>query len=346
MKERITRPERFDDEVDLDRTLRPRTFDEFVGHDRLKENLRVCIEAANKRREALEHILFFGPPGLGKTTLAHIVACELGVNLKPTTGPVLEKPGDLAGILTGLEEEEVLFIDEIHRMNRTVEEYLYPAMEDFRLDVILEKGPGARSLRLSLKSFTLIGATTRAGLLTSPLRSRFGMVYRLDFYKSEELHQIVLRSARILQVKTHEDGAWEIATRARGTPRVANRLLRRVRDYAQVKGDGIITKEIAQLALGMLEVDQKGLDEMDKRIVETIIHKFSGGPVGLNTIAAAVGEEPDTIEEVFEPFLILEGFIKRTPRGREATQLAYQHFGVPLSPESQRELFEGEEGQG
>jgi Holliday junction DNA helicase RuvB len=328
MKERITAPDPIENEIEFDRTLRPKRFDEFVGQNRLKENLSIFIQAAKERGESLDHILFFGPPGLGKTTLAHIVAQELGVDIHITTGPILERPADLAGLLTKVEEGEVLFIDEIHRMNRVVEEYLYPAMEEFHIDILIDKGPGARSIHLSLKPFTLIGATTRYGLLTSPFRSRFGMTNRIDFYPPQDLYKIVLRSAKILNVSIDEEGAREIAQRARGTPRVANRLLRRVRDFAQVKGDGQVNLEIARHALSMLEVDEKGFDEMDKKILETLINKFNGGPVGLNTISVAVGEEPDTIEEVFEPYLILEGYIKRTSRGREATELAYKHFGV------------------
>ena len=329
MSERITAPQKMAGEAELDRTLRPKTLDEFVGQKKLKENLKVFIEAARQRGEALDHILFYGPPGLGKTTLAHIVARELGVEIKTSTGPVLERPADLAGILTKLQSREVLFIDEVHRMNKTVEEYLYPAMEDFNLDIMLDKGAGARSLRLTLNPFTMIGATTRAGLLTSPLRSRFGVVSRLDFYPPEHLYRIAIRSAKILGTEIEESAALEIAKRSRGTPRVANRLLKRVRDFAQVKGEGRINKEIAKESLEALDVDEMGFDEMDKRILRTIIEKFSGGPVGIGTISAAVGEEPDTIEEVFEPFLILQGYLKRTSRGREATELAYKHFGIP-----------------
>ncbi len=328
MSERITVPQEMAGEAEFDRTLRPRTLDEFVGQNKLKENLKVFIEAAKQRGDALDHILFYGPPGLGKTTLAHIVARELGVEIKTITGPVLERPADLAGILTKLQPREVLFIDEVHRMNKTVEEYLYPAMEDFSLDIMLDKGAGARSVRLTLNSFTMIGATTRAGLLTSPLRSRFGVVSRLDFYPPEDLHKITIRSAGILATEIEESAALEIAKRSRGTPRVANRLLRRVRDFAQVKCGGKIDLRIAMESLEALDVDEMGFDEMDKRILRTIIEKFDGGPVGLSTVSVAVGEEPDTIEEVFEPFLILQGYLKRTSRGREATELAYKHFGI------------------
>ncbi|TET79820.1 Holliday junction branch migration DNA helicase RuvB [candidate division TA06 bacterium] len=328
MSERITVPQEMAGEAEFDRTLRPRTLDEFVGQNKLKENLKVFIEAAKQRGDALDHILFYGPPGLGKTTLAHIVARELGVEIKTITGPVLERPADLAGILTKLQPREVLFIDEVHRMNKTVEEYLYPAMEDFSLDIMLDKGAGARSVRLTLNSFTMIGATTRAGLLTSPLRSRFGVVSRLDFYPPDDLHKIAIRSASILATEIEESAALEIAKRSRGTPRVANRLLRRVRDFAQVKCGGKIDLKIAMESLEALDVDEMGFDEMDKRILRTIIEKFDGGPVGLGTVSVAVGEEPDTIEEVFEPFLILQGYLKRTSRGREATELAYKHFGI------------------
>jgi len=326
----ITRPEPLPEEKEFEDSLRPKRFGDFIGQEKIKENLSVFVEAAKKRGEPLDHILFFGPPGLGKTTLAYIIANEIGVSIKSISGPILEKPRDLAGILTNLEKGDVLFIDEIHRINKSVEEYLYPAMEDFSLDIMIDSGPNARSLKINLNPFTLIGATTRSGLLTSALRSRFGFIPRVNYYDYNELFKIVLRTAKILGVGIEEDGAWEIAMRSRGTPRIVNRLVRRVRDYADVKGEGIITKEIADYALNMLEVDKAGLDPMDKSIVLAIIEKFHGGPVGVSTLATAVGEKGETIEEVFEPYLILQGFIKRTQRGREATEIAYRHFNIPL----------------
>lgn len=339
MPERIIAPEQNDDECRLDRSLRPVRFEEFVGQDRLKENLRVFIRAAKERGEALDHVLFCGPPGLGKTTLANIISHELGVEIKSTSGPVLERAGDLAAILTNLEHRDVLFIDEIHRLNRVVEEVLYPAMEDFQLDIIIGQGPGARSIKLDLPHFTLVGATTRTGLLTSPLRDRFGVIERLNFYAPAELQRIVQRSADLLRVKVEPAAAGEIARRSRGTPRIANRLLRRVRDFAQVQGDGVITRPIVAGAMSRLEVDEKGFDEMDRRLLLSIIEKFEGGPVGLDTLAAALNEEKDTLEEVYEPYLIQEGFLDRTPRGRQATKLAYEYFGKRKPSTSQERLL-------
>lgn len=328
MKERALSGTKFEGEEIYELTLRPKKVEDFIGQKNTIENLMVFIQAAKKRKEPLEHILLFGPPGLGKTTLAHIIAREMDVNIYPTSGPILERPFDLAGILSNLKYGDIIFIDEVHRINKLVEEYLYPALEDFHLDIIQDKGMGAQSLRLKLEKFTLIGATTRSGLLSSPLRSRFGINFRLDYYPPEDLEQIIKRSAKILRIKLSKDASLEIARRARGTPRVANRLLRRVRDFAQVQGKETIDMEICEYALKRMDVDKRGLDEMDKKIIHTIIEKFQGGPVGLNSLAVAVGEDAQTIEEVFEPFLIMEGFIKRTPRGREATRLAYEHFNI------------------
>jgi Holliday junction DNA helicase RuvB len=320
-------PARSDEDLNYEVNLRPRGFEEYVGQDRVKENLKVAIDAARGRGEVLDHLLFHGPPGLGKTSLAYIIAREMGVNIKGTSGPVIERAGDLAAILTNLEQGDILFIDEIHRLNHIVEEVLYPAMEDFQIDIMIGQGPAARSIKLELKPFTLIGATTRSGLLTSPLRDRFGLSFRLDFYSPQTLTDLLQRSAVILGVAGEQEGIAEIARRSRGTPRIANRLLRRVRDYAQVKAAGRITLAVTVEALQMLEVDSIGLDKMDTMLVLTLIEKFSGGPVGVETLAAAIGEEKDTIEDVYEPFLIQAGFIQRTPRGRMATPLAYDHFG-------------------
>jgi Holliday junction DNA helicase RuvB len=337
---------RTDEDNGFELSLRPRGFDEYVGQERVKENLKVAIAAARARGDVLDHILFHGPPGLGKTSIAYIIAREMGVNIKATSGPIIERAGDLAALLTNLDEGDVLFIDEIHRLNHVVEEVLYPAMEDYEIDIMVGQGPAAKSIKLPLKKFTLIGATTRSGLLTSPLRDRFGQSFRLDFYDPVSLARILKRSAAILSVEQDEDGIAEIASRSRGTPRIANRLLRRVRDYAQVKSDGKITKPVTVEALRMLEVDCLGLDKMDTMLLLTMIDKFSGGPVGVETLAAAIGEEKDTIEDVYEPFLIQAGFIKRTPRGRVATGLDYEHFGrqpsgaKPAAGKAQPDLFE------
>jgi holliday junction DNA helicase RuvB len=312
----------------LEVTLRPSLFSDFTGQAKVKERLEIAVQAAKARKEPLDHVLLSGPPGLGKTTLANIIARAMGGNLKCTSGPTVEKAADLAGLLTNLEEGDILFIDEIHRLQKTIEEYLYPAMEDFKLDIIIDQGPNARSIRLNLPRFTLVGATTRSGLLTGPLLTRFPVRERVDYYTAEQLKHIVVRSSRLLNIDVDENGAFEVARRSRGTPRIANNLLRRVRDYAQVKGDGNITREIADKALALLEIDQHGLDEMDKRILEAITYKFGGGPVGVNSLAVAVGEEPDTIEEVYEPYLIMEGYLNRTPQGRVITELGYKRLGV------------------
>jgi len=319
--------------------LRPKGFSEFVGQKKVKDNLEVFIKAAKDRHEVLDHVLFHGPPGIGKTTLSYIIANEMNVNIRATSGPIIEKAGDLAGILTNLEQGDILFIDEIHRLPRNIEEYLYSGMEDFCIDIMIGEGPKARSVKIPIKHFTLVGATTRVGLITSPLRNRFGIIHRLDYYTTDELVSIINRSATLINVEITKEGATEIARRARGTPRVANRLLRRIRDYAQVKGSGIIDREISALALNKMDVDEEGLDEMDKKILEVIIKKFSGGPVGLKSLSIAVGEESDTIEEVYESFLVRKGFLKRTPQGRVATEIAYKHMGMNTPGEHENKLF-------
>ncbi|MEE9610841.1 MAG: Holliday junction branch migration DNA helicase RuvB [Desulfatiglandales bacterium] len=342
MNDRLIDPEPELDEIPSDVSLRPLSLDEYVGQKEIKRNLSVFIEAARGRSDALDHVLFHGSPGLGKTSLAHIIAHELHTNIKSTSGPVIERPGDLAAILTSLQPRDVLFIDEVHRLNPVVEEIRYPAREDYQLDIIIGQGPSARTMKISLPPFTLVGATTRAGLLTAPLRERFGVILRVEFYEPEDLHKIVLRSAKLLEIAINNEGAFEIARRSRGTPRVANRILRRVRDYAQVEADGVITRQVAMQALDMLDVDDQGLDRMDRHIVLTIIEKFDGGPIGLDTLSVAVSEEKDTLEDVYEPFLIQRGYIKRTPRGRVATKRAYQHLGIKVEEETegdQKKLF-------
>ena len=336
----ITTPEVLADESVVELSLRPQRLSEFIGQQKVKESLRIYIDAALARREPLDHTLFFGPPGLGKTTLAELIARELGVNIRTSSGPALEKPGDLVATLTNLRAGDILFIDEIHRLRPIIEEFLYPAMEDYKIDIRLSEGPKAQTITMPIEPFTLIGATTRLGMLTAPMRARFGIEQRLNFYPAEDLELIVKRTAEVMKVEIEPEGAGEIARRARGTPRVANRLLRRVRDYAQVKGGGVITKSVAEQALALLDVDTFGLDDMDSRIIKTIIEKFDGGPVGLNTIGAAIGEDANTIEEVYEPFLVQHGFLQRTPRGRVATPQAYRHFGfTPRVPSEQETLF-------
>lgn len=331
MTDRVITPRQREEDLSVDTNLRPRTLSEYIGQERVKENLEIFIAAAKQRSEPLDHVLFHGFPGLGKTSLAAVISNELNVNMRATSGPVIERAGDLAAILTNLEQGDVLFIDEIHRLNHVVEEILYPAMEDFKLDIIIGQGPSARTIKLDLPPFTLIGATTRAGMLSPPLRDRFGVSLRLEFYQPNELKEIILRSARILGITIEEDGAAEIAKRSRGTPRIANRLLRRVRDYAEVRAAGVVTRPVADCALRMLDVDEKGFDGMDRKILNTIIQKYDGGPVGIETLAASVSEEKDTLEDVYEPFLIQEGFINKTPRGRLATRLAYEHLGIPCT---------------
>src|SRR6188508_252370 len=328
MNDRLVTAGRVEDDAQYEAGLRPRALDDYIGQDRVRDILQVSIQAARGRREALDHVLLYGPPGLGKTTLAYVIGNEMGVSVRSTAGPVIEKPGDLAGMLTDLQEHEVLFIDEIHRMAPAIEEILYPAMEDYELDLVIGQGPSARSVKVPLQKFTLIGATTRAGLLTSPLRARFGIVHRLDFYTADDILEIVIRSARILGVRIDPDGAKEIARRSRGTPRIANRLLRRVRDFAQVRADGTISLDVAHAALKLLEVDEYGFDEVDRKLLRAIIDKFGGGPVGVNSIAAAISEERDAIEDIYEPYLIQIGFLDRTPRGRVATAAAYKYFGL------------------
>src|SRR5262245_10730920 len=328
MSDRVMTGVSADEDAQYEAGLRPRSLGEYIGQDRIRDNLQVSIAAARGRREALDHVLLYGPPGLGKTTLAYVIGAEMGVPVRSTAGPIIEKPGDLAGMLTDLQEHEVLFIDELHRLAPAIEEILYPAMEDYELDIMVGQGPGARSVKVDLKKFTLVGATTRAGLLTSPLRARFGIVHRLDFYNERDIIEIVRRSARILGVPIDDAAAGEVGRRSRGTPRIANRLLRRVRDFAQVRADGRITVEVARDALALLEVDERGFDEVDRKLLRTIIDKFSGGPVGVNSIAAAIHEERDAIEDIYEPFLIQAGFLDRTPRGRVATPRAYEYFGL------------------
>ena len=328
MEKRVISTQMQEEDIKIEKNLRPQSLDEYIGQEKAKQNLKIYIEAAKQREESLDHVLFYGPPGLGKTTLAGIIANEMGTHIKITSGPAIGKPGEMAAILSNLKEGDILFVDEIHRLNRQVEEVLYPAMEDYAIDIMIGKGTSARSIRLDLPKFTLVGATTRAGLLSAPLRDRFGVVHHLEFYTVEELQTIILHSANKLQVKIESDGAFELARRSRGTPRLANRLLKRVRDFAQVKYDGVITKEVASFALDLLEVDRYGLDQNDRNILMTIIEKFSGGPVGLDTLAAAIGEDSGTIEDVYEPYLVKNGFLNRTPKGRVATELVYHHFGI------------------